>query len=45
MSSLPMDAAVMPFPSPLITPPVTTMYLIFTPSGAKNKIPVKFELS
>ena len=28
MSSLPMDAAVMPFPRPLITPPVTTIYLI-----------------
>ena len=29
-----MDAAVMPLPRPLITPPVTTMYLIsYTPSG------------
>jgi hypothetical protein len=27
MSNRPIDAAVIPFPKPLITPPVTTIYL------------------
>ena len=36
--SLPMDEAVMPLPSPDITPPVTMMYFMYIPRGIENTL-------